>query len=63
MALQFEGSNRSCVAWTESLNAAYAAELLAALDGAPLAVDVRNPREREQKHIAGSVSDAAESFD
>jgi len=47
------------VAWTESLNAAYAAELLAAGSSsadAPLAVDVRNPREREQKRIAGSVA-------
>jgi hydroxyacylglutathione hydrolase len=39
------------------LNAAYAAELLGAgSDEAPLAVDVRNPREREQKRIAGSVA-------
>jgi hydroxyacylglutathione hydrolase len=43
------------VGWTESLNAKYAAELLAG-DAAPLAVDVRNPREREQKFIAGSVA-------
>jgi rhodanese-related sulfurtransferase len=43
------------VAWTESLNAKYAAELLAS-EAAPLAVDVRNPREREQKFIAGSVA-------
>jgi len=43
------------VAWTESLNAKYAAELLAS-EAVPLAVDVRNPREREQKFIAGSVA-------
>lgn len=39
---------------TERLSAALAAELLA-LSEAPLAVDVRTPREREQKFIAGSV--------
>src|ERR1700691_3662786 len=43
------------VGWTESLNAKYAAELLAS-EAAPLALDVRNPREREQKFIAGSVA-------
>jgi rhodanese-related sulfurtransferase len=39
---------------TERVSAPLAAERLA--DGEPLAVDVRTPREREQKRIAGSVS-------
>jgi hydroxyacylglutathione hydrolase len=42
------------VALTESLNAQFAAELLSS-DRPPLIIDVRTPREREQKHIAGSV--------
>ncbi len=40
---------------TERLSAALAAELLASREP-PFLVDVRAPREREQKHIAGSVS-------
>jgi hydroxyacylglutathione hydrolase len=40
---------------TERLSAPFAAELLSSAK-APLAVDVRTPREREQKHIAGSLS-------
>jgi hydroxyacylglutathione hydrolase len=42
------------VALTESLNARLAAELLLS-DQPPLAIDVRTPREREQKSIAGSL--------
>jgi hydroxyacylglutathione hydrolase len=40
---------------TQRLSAPFAAELLAA-DDAPLAIDVRAPRERQLKHIAGSLS-------
>ncbi len=40
---------------TERLSAPFAAELLAS-NNAPLAIDVRNPREREKKFIAGSLS-------
>jgi len=40
---------------TERLSATFAAELLASND-APLAIDVRTPRERQMKHIAGSLS-------
>ena len=39
---------------TERLSAPFAAELLASAEP-PLAVDVRTPREREQKRIAGSL--------
>lgn len=39
---------------TERLSAPFAAELLVGLN-APLAIDVRTPRERAQKHIAGSI--------
>jgi len=42
------------VALTECLNALFAAELLSS-DQPPLAIDVRTPREREQKHIGGSL--------
>lgn len=40
---------------TERISAPFAAELLSATEP-PLAVDVRTPREREQKQIPGSVS-------
>jgi hydroxyacylglutathione hydrolase len=40
---------------TERLSAPFAAELLSSKD-APLAIDVRTPREHDQKHIAGSLS-------
>jgi hydroxyacylglutathione hydrolase len=40
---------------TERVSAPFASELLAAREP-PLAVDVRTPREREQKRIAGSMS-------
>jgi len=43
------------VALTESLNAQFAAELLSSAQP-PLAIDVRAPKEREQKYITGSVS-------
>jgi len=43
------------IVFTERLSAQYAAELLASSEP-PLVVDVRAPREREQKHIEGSVS-------
>jgi glyoxylase-like metal-dependent hydrolase (beta-lactamase superfamily II) len=39
---------------TERVSAPFAAELLSSHEP-PLAVDVRTPREREQKHIAGSL--------
>lgn len=39
---------------TERVSAPYAAELLSSHEP-PLAIDVRTPREREQKHIAGSL--------
>jgi hydroxyacylglutathione hydrolase len=40
---------------TERLSASLAAERLSG-EQPPLAIDVRNPREREQKHISGSIS-------
>jgi hydroxyacylglutathione hydrolase len=43
------------VAFTEHLSAQFAAELLSSSQP-PLAIDVRTPREREQKHIGGSLS-------
>jgi len=43
------------IVFTERLSAQFAAELLASNEP-PLVVDVRAPREREQKHIEGSVS-------
>ena len=43
------------VAFTERLSAPFAAELLSSTNP-PLAIDVRAPGEREQKHIEGSVS-------
>jgi hydroxyacylglutathione hydrolase len=52
--LQSLESRPELIACTERLSAQYAAELLAS-NQAPLAIDVRAPREREQKHIAGSL--------
>jgi glyoxylase-like metal-dependent hydrolase (beta-lactamase superfamily II)/rhodanese-related sulfurtransferase len=43
------------IVFTERLSAQFAAELLSSSEP-PLVVDVRAPREWEQKHIAGSVS-------
>ena len=48
-------SRPELVAITERLSAPFAAELLSSSEP-PLVVDVRAPREREQKHIAGSLS-------
>jgi hydroxyacylglutathione hydrolase len=43
------------VAFTERLSASFAAELFSSSQP-PLGIDVRTPREREQKHIAGTLS-------
>ena len=48
-------SRPELIAFTERLSAPFAAELLSSAQP-PLAIDVRAPREREQKHIAGSLS-------
>jgi len=48
-------SRPELVAFTERLSAQFAAELLSSSQP-PLAIDVRTPREREQKHIGGSMS-------
>ena len=48
-------SRPELVAFTERLSAPLAAELLASPQP-PLAIDVRTPRERDQKYIAGSES-------
>jgi rhodanese-related sulfurtransferase len=47
-------SRPELIAFTEHLSAQSAAELLSSHQP-PLAIDVRAPREREQKHIEGSV--------
>jgi len=47
-------SRPELVAFTERLSAQFAAERLSSNEP-PLAVDVRAPREREEKHIAGSL--------
>jgi rhodanese-related sulfurtransferase len=48
-------SRPDLTAATQRLSAPFAAELLATSDP-PLAIDVRAPRERDQKRIAGSLS-------
>ncbi|MFL6428801.1 MAG: rhodanese-like domain-containing protein [Acidobacteriaceae bacterium] len=53
--LQSLESRPELVASTERVSAPFAAGLLSA-DKPPLAIDVRTPREREQKHIDGSVA-------
>jgi hydroxyacylglutathione hydrolase len=53
--LQSLGARPELIAFTERLSAQFAAELLASNEP-PLAIDVRAPREREQKFIAGSIS-------
>jgi len=53
--LQSLESRPELIAFTERLSAPYAAELLASSQP-PLAIDVRAPRERQQKHIEGSLS-------
>ncbi len=48
-------SRPELISSTERLSPQFVAELLASNDP-PLAIDVRMPREREQKHISGSLS-------
>jgi len=48
-------SRPELIASTERLSAPFAAELLSSAEP-PVAIDVRAPREREQKHIRGSLS-------
>lgn len=48
-------SRPELIAFTERLSAPFAAELLSS-SAPPLAIDVRAPREHEQKYIEGSVS-------
>ena len=48
-------SRPDLVVFTERLSAPFAEELLSS-NQPPLAIDVRTPREREQKHIGGSLS-------
>jgi hydroxyacylglutathione hydrolase len=48
-------SRPELVAFTGRLSAQFAAELLSSSQP-PLAIDVRAPREREEKHISGSLS-------
>jgi rhodanese-related sulfurtransferase len=53
--MQSLASRADLTSTTPRLSAPLAAELLSSAK-APVAIDVRTPREREQKHIAGSVS-------
>jgi glyoxylase-like metal-dependent hydrolase (beta-lactamase superfamily II)/rhodanese-related sulfurtransferase len=53
--LQSLESRPELVAFTERLSAPYAAELLS-FAAPPVVIDVRAPREREQKRIVGSLS-------
>jgi hydroxyacylglutathione hydrolase len=53
--LQSLESQPDLVVFIERLSPQFAAELFAS-DQPPLAIDVRAPREREQKHIDGSLS-------
>jgi hydroxyacylglutathione hydrolase len=53
--LQSLESRPDLVAFTERLSAPFAAELLSS-SNPPLAIDVRTPRERDQKYIAGSLA-------
>ena len=53
--LQSLESRPNLIAFIERLSPQFVAEVLA-LSQPPLAVDVRAPREREQKHIGGSLS-------
>ena len=52
--LQSLESRPELIVFTERLSAPFAAELLSSSQP-PLAIDVRAPREREQKHIEGSL--------
>jgi rhodanese-related sulfurtransferase len=54
--MQSLASRADLTATTTRLSAPLAAELLSSSAKPPVAIDVRTPREREQKHIAGSVS-------
>ncbi len=53
--LQVLESRPDLIVFTERFSAQFAAELLNS-DQPPFAIDVRNPRERESKFIAGSIS-------
>jgi rhodanese-related sulfurtransferase len=53
--LQGLESQPELIASTARVSAGFAAELLSS-DQPPLAIDVRTPREREQKHIEGSLA-------
>jgi len=53
--LQSLESRPDLIAFTERLSAQFAAELLAS-NQPPFAIDVRTPRERDQKFIAGSLN-------
>ncbi len=53
--LQSLESRSDLIVFTERLSAQFAAEILSASDP-PALIDVRTPREREQKHIEGSLS-------
>ena len=53
--LQTLESRPELIAFTERLSAQFAAELLAS-DQSPFIIDVRSPRERNEKFIAGSLS-------
>lgn len=53
--LQSLESRSDLIVFTERLSAQFAAEILSSSDP-PVVVDVRTPREREQKHIEGSLS-------
>jgi glyoxylase-like metal-dependent hydrolase (beta-lactamase superfamily II)/rhodanese-related sulfurtransferase len=53
--LQSLESRAELVAFTERLSAQFAAEVLSS-SPPPVAIDVRAPHEREQKHIGGSLS-------
>lgn len=48
-------SRPELIGFTEHLSAPYAAEILSSSEP-PVTIDVRTPREREQKHISGSLS-------
>jgi glyoxylase-like metal-dependent hydrolase (beta-lactamase superfamily II) len=53
--LQSLESRPDLVVFTERVSAPFAADLLSS-DKPPLAIDVRAPRERDQKHIDGSIA-------
>jgi glyoxylase-like metal-dependent hydrolase (beta-lactamase superfamily II)/rhodanese-related sulfurtransferase len=53
--LQSLEARSDLIVFTERLSAQFAAEILSASDP-PMVIDVRTPREREQKHIEGSLN-------